>query len=279
MASFPISSLLPDLPQLKIVDVGAMALGADTDPYARLTRALRCEVIGFEPLEAECELLNLNAGPDRAYLPYAVGDGSEQTFHRCNAGMTSSLFEPNTALLALFHELEELVRVVETRRVQTRRLDDIPQASGADYLKVDVQGGELMVFQGAVNLLRGVLVVHTEAEFVPLYKGQPLFAELDQFLRKQGFLLHRLADVSGRRFRALELPPGAVSANQFLWCDAVYVRDFTAFDQLSAPQLLKLAAILHENYGSHDLAAAALQAHDRQTGDDRHPRYAQRLPR
>ena len=273
-----IPSLIPELPRLKIVDVGAMTLGADTDPYARLLRALACEVVGFEPLVPECEKLNRGAGPQRTYLPFVVGDGSEQTFHLCSAPMTSSLFEPNTALLALFHQLEEMVRVLDTQRVQTRRLDDIPEAAGADYLKVDVQGAELMVFQGAARLLRDVLVIHTEAEFVPLYKGQPLFGDLDAFLRGQGFLLHRLAAVSGRQMRSLPPRPEA-KLNQFLWCDAIYVRDFTAFDALAPLQLLKLAAILHENYDAHDLAAAALQAHDRRTGDDRHPRYAQRLPR
>ncbi len=271
-------SLMPELPPIRIVDVGAMTLGADTDPYAPLLRALRCEVVGFEPLEAECEKLNRGAAPGRVYLPHAIGDGSARTFHRCSAAMTSSLFEPNTALLTLFHDLAELVQVVETRAVQTHRLDDIAQARGADFLKVDVQGAELMVFQGAVEVLRDVLVIHTEAEFVPLYKDQPLFADVDAFLRQQGFLLHRLAGVSGRRFKALPLPPNAVKANQFLWGDAVYVRDFTALERLAPLQLLKLAAIVHENYGSHDLAALALQAHDRQAGGDRHSRYAARLP-
>ena len=46
---------------------------------------------------------------------------------------------------------------------------------------------------------------------------------------------------------------------QFLWGDAVYVKDFTRLGDLTPEQLLKLAAIVHDVYGSPDLAALALQ--------------------
>jgi protein O-GlcNAc transferase len=276
--AFSILAVVAELPRLKIVDIGAMSRGEDSDPYAPLLRALNCEVVGFEPLEDECEKLNRAAGENRSYLPLVIGDGSEQTFYECSAPMTSSLFEPDTALLDMFQNLEELVRVVATRRVQTRRLDDIPQARGVDFLKVDVQGAELMVFQGAQETLRDVLVIQTEAEFVPLYKGQPLFADVDAFLRSQGFVLHKLPFLAGRTFKPLMLVENPYAAiSQILWCDAVYVRDFMAFHRLAPGRLLKLAAILHENYASHDLAAVALQAYDRQTGGDLQQRYLQRM--
>jgi hypothetical protein len=50
-----------------------------------------------------------------------------------------------------------------------------------------------------------------------------------------------------------------------------------AFDQLAPLALLKLVVILHENYGSFDLAALALEAHDRRTGSDLQPTYIKRL--
>ncbi|MDH7516023.1 MAG: hypothetical protein QHI48_09140, partial [Bacteroidota bacterium] len=36
-----------------------------------------------------------------------------------------------------------------------------------------------------------VRVIHTEAEFRPIYEGQPLFRELDRFLRRSGFRRER----------------------------------------------------------------------------------------
>jgi FkbM family methyltransferase len=173
---FPITAILPDPPRIRIVDVGAMSLGEDRNPYARLMKTVPCEVIGFEPVVAECESLNRKARPGCTYLPHAIGDGSEQIFHQCNAPMASSLLEPNDELLAMFHELGDVTRVVERHRVRTVRLDDVAEARGADYLKLDVQGGELMVLQGAAAVLRDVLVLHTEVEFLQMYKRQPHFS-------------------------------------------------------------------------------------------------------
>lgn len=264
------------VPRLKLVDVGALSLGGE--PYAPLWRALPCELIGFEPTRGECEKLNREAAPGQRFLPYFIGDGSRQRFFECNAPMTSSLFEPDGHLLHRFQNLENFTRVIRTHDVETKRLDDIAEVRGTDYLKVDVQGGELLVYQGAIETLKDVLVIHSEVCFVPLYKRQPLFADIDTFLRGQGFAFHRFAHTSGRTFKPL-VAGGDLNApmSQTLWGDAVYVRDFTAFEELSAAALLKLAAILHENYRSYDLAAVALEAHDRLTGSALQPAYVERL--
>lgn len=274
---FPIAPLLPVLPRIKIVDVGAMSLGDGTEPYAALMRALPCDIYGFEPVVAEFEKLNASAKPGHHYLPYFIGDGTKRTFYECNYTMTSSLFEPNTTLLAKFQNLEELVRVVKTHPVETKRLDDIPEMKGTDLLKVDVQGAELLVFQGAAKILDDVLVIHTEVEFVPLYKQQPLFGDIDVYLRSKGFTLHQIAPVS-RVFKPLIFNNDVnAGLSQILWGDAVYVRDFMSFDRLSGEALLKLAAILHENYRSVDMVVAILATYDRQNGSSLQQNYMQKL--
>jgi hypothetical protein len=143
---------------------------------------------------------------------------------------------------------------------------------------VDVQGAELDVFQGAQRLLRNVLVVHTEVEFVPMYREQPLFADVDRVLRESGFLFHNFFGVAGRMFKPL-INHNDVNAmgSQLLWADAVYIRNFMHLDQLSPTQLLKLAIILHEVYGSLDVCAFVLQAYDRQVGDGLLDAYYKRL--
>jgi FkbM family methyltransferase len=255
------------MPPLKIVDVGAMSLGDGRDAYSPLAGAVRCEVIGFEPVARECEKLVAMNVPGRTYLPYFVGDGTARKFYECNASMTSSLFEPNTPLLDKFQMLETFTRAVNVSEVETRRLDDIPETMGTDFLKLDVQGAELLVLKGAEDRLKDVLVIHTEVEFVPLYKDQALFADVDSFLRARGFAFHKLHSTSGRTFKPLLLsdkPSACLS--QTLWGDAVYVRDFMAFDALAPEALLKIAIICHENYKSYDLAGVALEAYDRKMG-------------
>ncbi len=141
-----------------------------------LTRVVACDVIGFELVVEEREKLNRLAIPGRLYLPYVIGDGTEQTFRDCSHAMASSLFEPNTPLLESFIDLAHYCRVIDKQRVITRCLDNIPEEAGADITKIDVQGGELMGLQSATATLRNVALVHPEAELVPLHHGQLLLA-------------------------------------------------------------------------------------------------------
>jgi FkbM family methyltransferase len=267
-------------PGLKIIDVGAMNFGAQGDgsEHFDLVRRGLARVVGFEPIHAECEKLNAKAGSHERYLPYALGDGTVRPFHTCTMAMTSSLFRPNTRLLKLFNNLEELVRVVSTEEITTHRLDDIEEVRDADYLKLDVQGAELDVLRGGQKLLERVVAVSTEVEFVPLYEGQPLFADVDTFLREKGFLLHTMTGISGRAFRPLVFKNNVnLPFRQMLWSQALYIRDFSRFEVLNPEQLLRLAVVLHEMFGSIDAASLALLHYDRKAGTDHWERYMRRL--
>ena len=48
------------------------------------------------------------------------------------------------------------------------------------------------MLQGATTILRTVQLLEIEVEFNPIYEGQPLFGDVDAFLRGQGFMLWRL---------------------------------------------------------------------------------------
>jgi hypothetical protein len=113
---------------------------------------------------------------------------------------------------------------------------------------------------------------------VPQYVGAPLFADIDRHLRGRGFEFHTFAGIHGRAFKPL-VPRGDPYApvRQMLWADAVYVRDFMRFAELAPGRLLALALILHEVYGSFDLAALALQHHDAKTKPGLWSAYMTRL--
>lgn len=253
--------LVPHPDPIRVIDVGAMAIGEDI--YAPLMKAGLASVLGFECVQTECDRLNAMKRSTHTCLPYAIGDGRERIFHECNFAMTSSLYEPNSALLAKFQNLENLTRVVRKRALPTRRLDDLPETAGADFLKLDVQGAEVDVMNGAEKVLADAVVVHTEVEFVPMYKDQPLFAEVDQRLRKSGYVFHKFSGIAGRTFQPLLVNNDMNQAlSQMLWADAVYVKDFMALDRLPAEKLLKMSVILHLIYGSYDLVLQVLCAYD-----------------
>jgi FkbM family methyltransferase len=223
------------MPQLSIVDVGALWVQGESRPYDPLLKKGGGRVVGFEPVQAECDRLNGLGMKNQTYLPYFIGDGGAGTFYNCKFSQTSSLLEPNMALLRRFQHLAELTAPQSTEAVTTKRLDDIPEIASVDYLKLDVQGAEVLVLRGGERLLQGAVCIHTEVCFAPLYKGQALFAEIDQELRRQGFLFHTFAGMSGRAFKPLAPSPDPSQPfRQLLWGDAVYVRDFTRLSELSA---------------------------------------------
>lgn len=118
--------------------------------------------------------------------------GSAQLFlNRFN--QTNSLLpaapEVNTYLDA------ELVENLGTAQVDTITLDDFCRSNAIkriNLLKMDVQGGELMVLEGAQKLLSegAIEMIYTEVNFVNLYKDQVGFHELSDYLSKHGFALY-----------------------------------------------------------------------------------------
>jgi len=254
------------VPKVSIVDVGAMLLGEAEDIWRPLLHVGLVEsVVGFEPCQDECDKLNADSASRSAsssavfkFLPWALGDGSSGEFRRCSAAMTSSMLEPNIPLLRRFVQLEEVTTVVERTKMDTKRLDDLRSelpGGRVDFLKLDVQGYELAVLHGSRELLKQTLMIHTEVEFAEMYEKQPLFAEVDQFLRSQGFVFHRFASVHGRPMKPIHLKENPLQPiSQVLWADAVYVRDMWDLKEHSKDELLKTALILHEVYHSYDVA-------------------------
>ncbi|WP_152426880.1 FkbM family methyltransferase [Paramagnetospirillum caucaseum] len=259
--------------KILVVDIGANPIDGDP-PYKTLLRSNHARVVGFEPNPLALEKLQTLKGKDDLYLPHAVGDGREHTLHICQGQGMTSLLEPNPNILGMLHGFPEWGRVIRKEQVPTVRLDDIPETEGVDYIKIDIQGGELMALSNAPNRLAGAVLIHTEVEFLPMYIGQPLFSDLDIFLRGHGFVLHKFHPLAGRMLQPLMLNNDVyASGNQIIWADAVYFRDISKMSAMSPAQLLKLATIAHDCYGSFDLAVRLLLEHERQTGSA----YGQRL--
>ena len=242
-----------------VVDIGANPIDGGDLSYQAMLQAGLCRVTGFEPQEEALVRLNANKGNNERYLPYAVGDGREGLLRICRASGMSSLLEPDPATLALFVVLQPLGEVVQRVPLMTRRLDDIEEIERVDFLKMDVQGSELAVFQSGRNKLAGSVVIQVEVSFLTLYQNQPAFGEIDLELRHQGFVPHCFADV-----KKWPIAPCVVNndprlaLNQLLEADMVYVRDFSRSDSMSDEQLKQLILVAHHCYRSFDLALHCL---------------------
>src|ERR1700740_820321 len=95
------------------------------------------------------------------------------------------------------------------------------------FLDLDTQGSELEILQGAKRFLStSIVALKCEVEFSPLYEKQPLFGDVDRFLRECGFVLF---DLSRSRYRRENFPRHALTRGQLLWGDALYFREHACF--------------------------------------------------
>lgn len=270
----PFRSLTGADVRVKIVDIGANPLTDGAAPYERLLLAGDADIIGFEPNPEALAKLNERKGPNETYLPHAIGDGKRHTLSFCQAPGMTSLLTPNRQVLELFHGFPDWGKVIGTEEVDTRRLDDIVETDGIDMVKIDIQGGELMALSHGRKRLKTTLVIQTEVEFLPMYEDQPLFSDVDIFLRKQGFMLHRFYPLVSRVMQPLLIDNNIYEGlSQAFWADAIFMRDITRLDLLSDQQLLKMSAILHDCYGSIDVVLHLLSEHDRRTNGRLAPTY------
>jgi FkbM family methyltransferase len=241
-----------------VADIGANPIDGDP-PYKAMLAAGLCEVTGFEPQAAAFRRLEQKKGPRERYLPYALGDGTERTLHVCELEGMTSLLVPDPAHLALFNLFPTWGIVKERIPVTTRKLDDIAEIAALDFLKMDVQGAEREVLTHGRAKLNETVVIQTEVSFVPLYKDQPCFGDMDLALRALGFLPH---SVTGTKIWPISPMVVGDAPNrgirQLLETDMVYVRDFTDAANMGAEQWKHLALVAHHCYGSYDLALKAI---------------------
>ena len=148
------------------------------------------ELICFEPLPGARAQLRRAVGTIERLrvLEVAVGSSNQDAeFHVSAADDSSSLLPIGERQRDAFPGTGERTTMI----VQVRRLDDELTATDLvrpALLKIDVQGGELGVLQGAKQLLQSIDAVLVEASFVELYAGQALVDEVWGELRSAGFL-------------------------------------------------------------------------------------------
>lgn len=155
-------------------------------------------VYGFDPDTEECNSLSRRYQSNSvSIVPVALAecDGT-RTLHVTQEPACSSLLRPDPKLTEVYPALR-CARQVSSIEIETTSLDAWARKSGVpciDFIKIDTQGSELEILKGATITLQGVRCLEVEVEFNPIYLDQPLFSDVDQFLRKAGFVLWKLTN-------------------------------------------------------------------------------------
>ena len=262
---------------LVLIDVGAR--GGLRSHWRPAERHLR--LIGFEPDTREHQRLvrETASNPAVTFFDQALHNRREPIRIQVakDAGLTS-IYEPNRAFLDAFPEADRF-DIVDVQTVEAGPLDDLLDAhhiTDVDFMKIDTQGSELPIIQGASRTLATCGVgVEVEVEFAPMYAGQPLFADVDTALRGLGYSLFDLRPCYWKRSagQALGGPRG-----QIVWADALYLKDIGGLQEylgrLTTPDAQKSKVLRAISvallYGYWDFAMEiARQASDVFTPDER----------
>ena len=195
-------------------------VGANQGQYASDLRMLGFEgrIVSFEPIRECYDLLATVAardpGWDVRHTALGATPGTAQINVAANGGASSSLLPMMTRHRLAAPE----ATYVRTESVEVQRLDDavtgLPVGTRA-FLKIDTQGFERAVLEGAPQLLSGPVVgVQLELSLVSLYEGAPIYDEMLSFMAERGF-------------RLAWLEPGFADpeSGEMLQFDAAFVKD------------------------------------------------------
>jgi FkbM family methyltransferase len=175
-------------------------VGANTGQYASRLRHIGFQglIVSFEPNPAAAALLAKAARRDRAWLVKELALDSQArtlTFNVMQDSQFSSLHEPDHSRTAAFVEKNRVQRqlVLETDTL-ANLLPRLEMEYGFErpFLKLDTQGHDMDVVQGAGPLIRKFVGLQSELGLTALYKGAHDFREALDLYQSLGFRLSAL---------------------------------------------------------------------------------------
>ncbi|CCI00652.1 FkbM family methyltransferase [Microcystis aeruginosa] len=172
-------------------------VGANIGQYAKLLRELGYSgrIVSFEPLSSAYSQLKAVSKKDPLWeiAPQAAIGNQEGEIIINIAGNSYS----SSALPMLDAHLESAPEsaysgseTVKLSRLDTIAKDYIKSETKSIFLKIDVQGLEKQVIEGATAIMPLVKGIKLELSLVPLYEGQVLFKEMIDIVEKLGYELY-----------------------------------------------------------------------------------------
>lgn len=167
-------------------------VGANTGQFARWLRkgGFRGEIISFEPLSDAFAALERACAQDGNWSCHKLALGEDNGTATINISLnsaSSSLLRSRDWATAV----EPGIAYVGQETVDVRRLDEfLPSLTDARriFLKIDTQGFERHVLEGARDVMSRIAMVQLELAWTPAYEGQAELSEMAGLMREQGFV-------------------------------------------------------------------------------------------
>jgi len=185
-------------------------VGAHVGDYGQELRrhGFKGRIEAFEPNPVSFTELQKRSAGDPSWNVRQVGLGDAKGDMELHVAAN----QVSSSLLAMHHNHVEAApesRYVESRTIEVARLDDLSLAATDDavLMKLDTQGYERQVLEGAAGTLGKVRLIEMEMSLRPLYEGQMLLPEALALLGDLGFSLIWVERVrfTDSRMRLLQL--------------------------------------------------------------------------
>ena len=200
-----------------IFDIGACE-GLNSIRYARLYPNAIIYLI--EPLPSNVQLIKSNIETYRVQnarchelcfsnkvgiSEFYVSSGQPEKYNARSidwdfGNKSSSLLPPDKHL-----EVFPWIKFEENINVQTEKLETFCAKENIfeiGFVHMDVQGGEMLVLEGAGSMIYNINSIWLEVEAIPLYKDQPLKTDIEEFLSEKNFtkVVDTVGDIAGDQF-------------------------------------------------------------------------------
>lgn len=186
--------------RMKLVEAKKVSIlldvGANAGQYARLMRdyGFQGKIISFEPLNQAFKSLSKFAAKDPKWSVYnfALGDKNfTSTINVAGNSYSSSLLN----MLPAHENAAPESKYVTQEKIEVKTLDSIfddLNEYGKVMMKIDVQGFEKSVIDGAKKTLDYIDILQLEMSIIPLYESEMIYLDMIMYLKNFGFELFSL---------------------------------------------------------------------------------------
>ncbi len=171
------------------LDVGAQG-GFNSDKFFPIKYNRHFESILVDPLKESLK---------NEQSKYIINKGLWS--YKCNRKLyvlnkrpeSSSMYEPDKKSLTIYDFEEKDFHLFDVSNVEMVECDTLSSSlkelniKNLDYLKIDTQGAELEILKGLENYRP--LMIKCEVRIFPMYKKEPAWTEVTDFLYKLGYMI------------------------------------------------------------------------------------------
>lgn len=172
-------------------------VGANTGQYASQLRkaGYKGDILSFEPLNEAFAALKKKADQDNLWNAVQMGLGDfdgEAVIHIAENSVSSSIRDIKNEHVQAVPESKYIAQETITVRKLDTVFHEYKKEGKTCFLKIDTQGFEKEVINGALQSLSAFAGIQVEMSLVPLYEGESMYEDLKKLIEQNGFELFSL---------------------------------------------------------------------------------------